>query len=198
MNEQYVSALADLFLPQRCVGCDGLSSGLPCRDCSEALPRAGRPVCARGGMPTAFEAFVCGACRGLDFGLESARVSLRYESVGEEIVPALKYRGYAKVLERVQPGGALLARGVAAGLDTPAFDTLEAVRRIRDQVELTAAERRANVEEAYAIRAACGAGPSSSTTPVFTTGATMSSCTETLLRGEVQEEVYAVSLCRTE
>lgn len=152
MNEQYVSALADLFLPQRCVGCDGLSSGLPCRDCSEALPRAGRPVCARCGMPTDFEAFVCGACKGLDFGFESARVSLRYESVGEEIVPALKYRGYAKVVERVQPGGALLARGVAAGLDTPAFDTLEAVRRIRDQVELTAAERRANVEEAYAIR----------------------------------------------
>jgi competence protein ComFC len=152
LNEQYVSALADLFLPQRCVGCDGLSSGLPCRDCSEALPRAGRPVCARCGMSTAFEAFVCGACKGLDFGFESARVSLRYESVGEEIVPTLKYRGYAKVVERVQPGGALLARGVAAGLDTPAFDTLEAVRRIRDQVELTAAERRANVEEAYAIR----------------------------------------------
>ena len=109
-------------------------------------------MCARCVMPTAFEAFVCGACKGLDFGFESARVSLRYESVGEEIVHALKYRGYAKVVERVQPGGALLARGVAAGLDTPAFDTLEAVRRIRDQVELTAAERRANVEEAYAIR----------------------------------------------
>ena len=130
MNEQYVSALADVYLPQRCAGCNGLSSGLPCRECSEALPRAGRPVCARCGMPTAFEAFVCGACKGLDFGFESARVSLRYESVGEEIVPALKYRG--------------------------------------------------------------------STTSVFTTGATMSSCTETLLRGEVQEEVYAVSLCRTE
>ena len=115
MNEQYDSALADLYLPQRCVGCNGLSSGLPCRDCSEALPRAGRPVCARCGMPTAFEAFVCGACKGLDFGFESARVSLRYESIGEEIVPALKYRGYAKVVERVQPGGTLLARGVAAG-----------------------------------------------------------------------------------
>ena len=151
MNEQYVSALADLFLPQRCVGCDGLSSGLPCRDCSEALPRAGRPVCARCGMPTPVEAFVCDVCKGLDFGFESARVSLRYEGVGEEIVHALKYRCYAKVVERVQPGGALLARGVAAGLDTPAFDTLEAVRRTRDQLELTAAERRANVEGAYAI-----------------------------------------------
>jgi hypothetical protein len=32
-----------------------------------------------------------------DLGFESARVSVRYESVGEEIVPALKYRGYAKV-----------------------------------------------------------------------------------------------------
>jgi competence protein ComFC len=65
LYEQYVSALADLFLPQRCVGCDGLASGLPCRDCFEALPRVGRPVCARCGMPTAFEAFVCDACKGL-------------------------------------------------------------------------------------------------------------------------------------
>ena len=109
MNEQYVSALADLFLPQRCVGCDGLASGLPCRDCFEVLPRVGRPVGARCGMPTPVEAFVCDVCKGLDFGFESARVSLRYEGVGEEIVHALKYRGYAKVVERVQPGRALLA-----------------------------------------------------------------------------------------
>ncbi len=121
MYEQYVSALADLFLPQRCVGCDGLASGLPCRDCVEALPRVSRPVCARCGMPAAFETFVCGACKALDFGFESARVSLRYESVGEEIVHALKYRGYAKVVERVQPGGALLARGRRGGAGHTSF-----------------------------------------------------------------------------
>jgi hypothetical protein len=106
LYEQYVSALADLFLPQRCVGCDTLASDLPCRDCFEALPRVGRPVCARCGMPTAFETFVCDACKGLDFGFESARAPLRYEGVGEEIVHALKYRGYAKVVERVHLDGA--------------------------------------------------------------------------------------------
>ena len=227
MYEQYVSALADLFFPQRCVGCDRRASDLLCRDCFEALPSVGRPVCARCGTPTAFETFVCDACKGLDFGFESARAPLRYEGVGEEIVHALKYRGYTKVVERLAAPlmlgvldragrfdavvpvplhrsrlrrrgfnqAELLARGVAAGLDAPVFDTLEAVRRTRDQVELTAAERRANVEGAYAVRGRVR-GRVLLVDDVFTTGATMSSCAETLLRGGAQE-VHAVSLCRT-
>ncbi len=227
MYEQYVSALADLFFPQRCVGCDRRASDLLCRDCFEALPRVGRPVCARCGTPTAFETFVCDTCKGLDFGFESARAPLRYEGVGEEIVHALKYRGYTKVVERLAAPlmleildragrfdavvpvplhrsrlrrrgfnqAELLARGVAAGLEAPVFDTLEAVRRTRDQVELTAAERRANVEGAYAVRDRVQ-GRVLLVDDVFTTGATMSSCAETLLRGGAQE-VHAVSLCRT-
>ena len=227
MYEQYVSALADLFFPQRCVGCDRRASDLLCRDCFEALPSVGRPVCARCGTPTAFETFVCDACKGLDFGFESACAPLRYEGVGEEIVHALKYRGYTKVVERLAAPlmlgvldragrfdavvpvplhrsrlrrrgfnqAELLARGVAAGLDAPVFDTLEAVRRTRDQVELTAAERRANVEGAYAFRGRVR-GRVLLVDDVFTTGATMSSCAETLLRGGAQE-VHAVSLCRT-
>lgn len=227
MYEQYVSALADLFFPQRCVGCERRASDLLCRNCFEALPHVGRPVCARCGMPTAFETFVCDACKGVDFGFESARAPLRYEGVGEEVVHALKYRGYTRVVERLaaplmlgvlDPGerfdavvpvplhrsrlrrrgfnqAELLARGVAAGLNTPVSDKLRSVRRTRDQVDLSAAERRANVEGAFAVRERVR-GRILLVDDVFTTGATTSECAETLLRGGA-EEVHAVSLCRT-
>ena len=89
----------------------------------------------------------------------------------------------------------LLARGVADGMSTPVSDTLQVVRKTRDQVELSAAERRANVEGAYAVRDEVR-GRILLVDDVFTTGATMSSCAETLLRAGA-EEVHAISLCRT-
>jgi predicted amidophosphoribosyltransferase len=73
------------------------------------------------------------------------------------------------------------------------------VRRTRDQVELTAAERRANVEGAYAI-----CGRVRGRVLLVDDVCLHHQCDEelvrrkTLLRGGVQEEVYAVSLCRTE
>jgi competence protein ComFC len=225
--EPYILALADLFFPQRCVGCQRRASDLLCRDCFEALPRIGRPVCARCGMPTAFETFVCDECKGVDFGFESARAPLRYEGVGKEIVHALKYRGYTAVVERlaaplmleVLDGGRrygavvpvplhrsrlrhrgfnqarLLAQAVAKRINAPVSDTLQVVRRTRDQVELSAAERRTNVEGAYSARHRVRGGILL-IDDVFTTGATMSACAETLLRAGA-EEVHALSLCRT-
>ena len=223
----YVLALADLFFPQRCVGCERRASDLLCQDCFEALPHVGSPVCARCGTPTAFETFVCDECKGVDFGFESARAPLRYEGVGEEIVHALKYRGYTRVVERLAAPlmlevldrgerfdavvpvplhrsrlrrrgfnqAELLARGLAAGLNAPVSDKLRSVRRTRDQVELSAAERRANVEGAFAARERVW-GKILLVDDVFTTGATTSECAEILLRGGAQE-VHAVSLCRT-
>src|SRR3712207_4262313 len=101
MANAYVSALADLFYPQRCVGCDRRASDLLCRACFEALPLIGRPFCARCGMPSAFETPVCERCKGVDFGFESARAPLRYTGVGKEIVHSLKYKGYTRVVERL-------------------------------------------------------------------------------------------------
>jgi competence protein ComFC len=226
-SNPYLSALADLFFPQRCVGCERRASDLLCRHCFETLPLVGRPVCARCGKPTAFETFVCDECGGVDFGFESARAPLRYEGVGEEIVHALKYRGYTRVVERLavplmlgvfERGerfdavvpvplhrsrlrrrgfnqAELLARGVAAGLNAPFSDKLRAVRRTRDQVELSAAERRANVEGAFAARGRVR-GRILLVDDVFTTGATTSECAETLLANGAQE-VHALTLCRT-
>ena len=225
--EPYMEALADLFFPQRCVGCERRASDLLCPHCFETLPYVGRPVCARCGTPTAFETFVCDECKGVEFCFQSARAPLRYEGVGEEIVHALKYRGYTRVVERLAAPlmlgvldrgerfdtvvpvplhrsrlrrrgfnqAELLARGVAAGLNAPVLNKLRAVRRTRDQVELSAAERRANVEGAFAARERVR-GRILLVDDVFTTGATTSECAETLLRSGAQE-VHAVSLCRT-
>ena len=89
----------------------------------------------------------------------------------------------------------LLARGVAAGMNAPVSDTLRVVRKTRDQVELSAAGRRSNVEGAYAVRGGAR-GKILLVDDVFTTGATASSCAETLLEAGA-DEVHVVTLCRT-
>jgi predicted amidophosphoribosyltransferase len=178
--EPYLAAFADLFYPERCVGCERRSSDVLCRHCFETLPRLGSPVCGRCGLPTAFATFVCEECKNVDFGFESARAPLKYDGVGKEIVHALKYRGYRKVVgklavplmlqvlgdgpfdavvpvplhrSRLRKRGfnqaELLARGVAERINATVSDTLEVVRSTRDQVELSAAQRRANVAGAY-------------------------------------------------
>ena len=227
MYETYLAALADLFYPQRCVGCERRASDLLCRACFEALPEVGSPVCGRCGMPTAFETFVCEECKNVDFGFESARAPLRYEGVGKEIVHALKYRGYIRVADRLAAPlmvgvldeghrfdavvpvplhrsrlrrrgfnqAELLARGVAQKINAPVSDTLEVVRRTRDQVDLSATERRENVAGAFSPRGRVR-GTILLIDDVFTTGATMSSCAEGLLHAGATE-VHALSLCRT-
>ncbi len=89
----------------------------------------------------------------------------------------------------------LLARGVAEKMKATVSDTLEVVRSTRDQVELSAAQRRANVAGAYAATKPLR-GTILLVDDVFTTGATMSACSATLLRAGA-EEVHALTLCRT-
>jgi predicted amidophosphoribosyltransferase len=89
----------------------------------------------------------------------------------------------------------LLARGVAEEINATVSDTLKVVRSKRDQVELSAAQRRANVAGAYRASAPLR-GKILLIDDVFTAGATMSACATTLLRAGAQE-VHALSLCRT-
>src|SRR5215210_1928612 len=74
----------------------------------------------------------------------------------------------------------LLARGLAERMKAPVSDTLEVVRSTRDQVELSAAQRRANVSGAYRATKPLR-GKILLVDDVFTTGATMGACATTLL-----------------
>jgi competence protein ComFC len=221
----YVHVLADLFYPQRCVGCSRRASDVLCRACFEALPGIGRPFCSRCGAPTAFEVYGCGECRDRNFGFDGARAPLRYEGVGRELVHALKYKGYVRVVEKVMAplmAGALddgrfdgvvpvplhrarlarrgfnqaelMARAVAQRINAPVLDKLKAVRRTRDQVELPAEARRANVAGAYASRGPV-AGRILLVDDVFTTGSTSSECAG-VLRKAGAGEVHVLTLCR--
>jgi competence protein ComFC len=69
------------------------------------------------------------------------------------------------------------------------------VRSTRDQVELSAAQRRANVAGAYAATVPLR-GKLLLVDDVFTTGATMRACAAILLRAGARE-VHALTLCRT-
>jgi competence protein ComFC len=224
--EPYLSALADLFYPERCVGCERRASDVLCRTCFDALPRVGSPVCGRCGLPTAFATFVCEECKNVDFGFQSARAPLKYDGVGKQVVHALKYRGYKRVVGRLAAPlmlqvvgedhfdavvpvplhssrlrkrgfnqAKLLARGVAEKMKATVSDTLEVVRSTRDQVELSAAQRRANVAGAYTATKPLR-GKILLIDDVFTTGATLSACAGTMVRAGA-EEVHALSLCRT-
>lgn len=226
MYRPYLDALADLFYPQRCVGCERRANDVLCRDCFDALPRIGEPFCRRCGMPTAFEAFVCEECKGLDFGFERARAPLRYEGVGKEIVHSLKYRGYTKVVDR------LMTPLMLEALEDGGFDAVAPVplhrsrlrRRGFNQAELMARglagklnvpvsdklevvrRTRDQVELSGAGRRANVAGAFRARgrvsgnilliDDVFTTGATMSECAR-VLTGAGADEVTALSLCRT-
>ena len=89
----------------------------------------------------------------------------------------------------------LLARGVAKKMNAPVSDTLQVVRRTRDQVDLSASERKENVAGAFSSKSRVR-GRILLIDDVFTTGATMSSCAGTLVRAGATE-VHALSLCRT-
>ena len=111
----------------------------------------------------------------------------------DAVVPVPLHRSRLRKRGFNQAG--LLALGVAAEINAPVSDTLKVVRSTRDQVELSAAQRRANVAGAYSARKPLF-GRVLLVDDVFTTGATMSACAGTLVRAGARE-VHALSLCRT-
>ena len=75
------------------------------------------------------------------------------------------------------------------------MDKLKVVRRTRDQVELSASDRRTNVAGAFAPRGPV-AGKILLVDDVFTMGATLSECAG-VLRKAGASEIHALTLCRT-
>ena len=101
--------------------------------------------------------------------------ALRFDAV----VPAPLHR--SRLRHRGDNQAELLARGVALKINSPVSGTLEVVRRTRDKVEVSTLERRANVVGAFGARDRL-CGRILLIDDVFTTGATMSACAETLWR----------------
>jgi len=89
----------------------------------------------------------------------------------------------------------VMAKAVAKEINAPLSARMEAVRKTRDQVKLTAPERKANVSGAFRTRESVR-GRILLVDDVFTTGATMSECAKTLTQSGAAE-VHALSLCRT-
>ena len=109
------------------------------------------------------------------------------------VVPVPLHR--ARLAKRGFNQAELMARRVAERINVPVLDKLRVVRRTRDQVELSAEARRANVVGAYASRGPV-AGRILLVDDVFTTGATLSECAG-ILRKAGAKEVRALTLCRT-
>jgi competence protein ComFC len=89
----------------------------------------------------------------------------------------------------------LMAKGVAGRIEAPILDKLKVVRRTRDQVELSANERRANVAGAYTTRGPV-AGKVLLVDDVFTIGVTLGKCAGSV-RKVGAGEIHALTLCRT-
>ena len=111
----------------------------------------------------------------------------------DAVVPVPLHR--ARLRRRGFNQAALLARSLADRINTPVSDTLQVVRSTRDQVELSAAERRRNVAGAFSAGAPTR-GRLLLVDDVFTTGATTSACAAALLDAGAAE-VHAITLCRT-
>ena len=80
----------------------------------------------------------------------------------------------------------LMASAVAARIGAPLSDKIRAVRRTREQVELSAGERRENVAGAFKARGRL-AGRVLLVDDVFTTGAPLSECAGVLIRAGADE-----------
>ena len=222
----YLGVLADMFYPQRCVGCSRRASDVLCLPCFEALPKITPPLCGRCGLPTAFEVYGCDGCRTVDLAFDGARAPLRYEGVGKGAVHILKYGGYRPVVER------LMAPLMAGSLGGEGFDGVTAVplhrsrlaKRGFNQAEVLgrAVAHRIGAPFLDVLRAVRGtrdqveltapgrrenvAGAFAVRGPVpgrlllvddvMTTGATLNECAR-VLKSSGAREVHALAACRT-
>lgn len=152
--------------------------------------------------PLRYEGVGKGAVHALKYGgywpvVESLMAPLMAESLGGErfdaVVPVPLHR--ARLAKRGFNQAELMGRAVAGRIGASFLDTLRAVRRTRDQVELTAPDRRENVAGAFEAR-----GPVTGrlllVDDVMTTGATLNECAR-VLKTSGAREVHALTLCRT-
>ena len=111
----------------------------------------------------------------------------------DAVVPAPLHR--SRLAKRGVNQAEVMVRGMARRINAPVLDKLKVVRRTRDQVKLSAGERREDVTGALASRGPI-AGRILLGDDVVTTGATLSECAGVLRRAGASE-IRALTLCRT-
>ena len=111
----------------------------------------------------------------------------------DAVVPVPLHR--SRLAKRGFHQAEFMARGDARRINALVLDKLKVVRRIRDQVKLSARVRRTNAVGALASRGFV-AGRTLLVDDVFTTGATSSECVGVLLKA-CAGEIDALTLCRT-
>jgi ComF family protein len=151
---------------------------------------------------------------------------LKYDGVGKQVVHALKYRGYKRVVRRLAAPLMLQVLGEGrfdavvpvplhrSRLRKRGFNQAELLARgVAEKMKATVSDTlevvhssRDQVEPSAPQRRANVAGAYAATEPlrgtillvedIFTTGATMSACAATLVRAGA-EKAHALSLCRT-
>jgi predicted amidophosphoribosyltransferase len=171
--------LLDLILPVRCVVCGAAEEQL-CRNCRDALPRIGPPLCDRCGAPTAWPVARCRECSGRRLAFASARAAVAYDDRVRRLVRAWKERGLrtlaavaadaaadvlpapavttltfvppdrARGLERGHHPAERLARELGDRWALPVLPLLGRVRPAPRQRGLSLADRRRNVAGAFA------------------------------------------------
>jgi len=171
--------LLELLLPRRCVVCRIPGHEL-CEPCARGLPRIRAPLCARCGAPAAWPVERCHDCAGRRLAFRSARAAVEYDAAVKALVQAWKERGLrrlvtvaaglveelvprpaAHALTFVPPDGdrsvkrghhppQALARELGRRWELPVEPLLRRARPLRQQRGLSLAERRANVQGAFA------------------------------------------------
>lgn len=218
------SVLVDVIYPARCASC-GRRGSWVCSECDAALQRFVPPWCQRCGAPDGLVTCRCAdlsptltrlrSVGSYDGWLQSAIVRFKYEEewaraehLGTALVDPLAAEGGFDGLvpvplhpkrerRRGYNQAALLAHVAGRHLGVPVLPALQRMRATPHQVGLGAAERRQNVENAFAgspgvvvhgLRLVL-------VDDVTTTGSTLGACAEALLAHGALE-VTAVTLAR--
>ncbi|HUV52195.1 MAG TPA: ComF family protein [Dehalococcoidia bacterium] len=84
------TALLDILLPLRCVGC-GKEGSLICPSCSDSLPRVKLPLCQRCGT-TVNEGNLCSACLSHPLAINGIRSAFLFQGVARQAILQFKYR----------------------------------------------------------------------------------------------------------
>jgi len=200
-----------------------------CETCWCNLPLITPPVCDRCGDPVARPEAVCRACFDREHTIDRARSAGHYEGNLRIIIHAMKYHERRSLIsplaERMKTSGReilnetdavvpvplhqwrQLSRGfnqsaeMARLLGLPVLHLLRRTRHTRSQIELPAAERRANVQNAFALRRGWFRNPQlfgkrlALIDDVSTTGATLDACGR-VLKAAGASKVFSLTAAR--